>query len=442
MKNTKIVKTGEMIIMSINMYIKEVRKQTKYANKLAVAYRNYAEKIDNLIQFYYDSQLTSSAYDTNKEYFLRVYTPLSKGLKLVCSSLMDAHYLFPLMYESNVYTKDIIEDDLKNQIKQGENFIYALESYQRMFPSISWFLEKNIELTENMVKMLKQRLTDFYEFNEASSRIFDDVNYLITKVEKGLELVESGVGYDVVIKRFDISGLDLSWAEEIDKIAVERKNKTTMREKELEAQGQVFKDAFKKKQYVDVEIYGRHKMMWLDNPPYYGQVDLQFNDNYQKWLSEMADLYGKEAIYGESKDIDPLSQMALEASKGIDYYTGIKLTKTEILQRKVGLLSYGANLGIGMYWTSYSGKIIKEQEQVVVTEKGIVKEVESQSFGDKNLLNELKQDGAKYNIEDVIMITKTPDGKLLWLEKGNSSAGYQHIINGHITDFANKGITN
>lgn len=55
--------------MSINMYLDEVQTQTQYANKLAVAYRNYAGKIDDVLQAYYNSELSGKAYDSNKEYF-------------------------------------------------------------------------------------------------------------------------------------------------------------------------------------------------------------------------------------------------------------------------------------------------------------------------------------------------------------------------------------
>lgn len=44
----------------------------------------------------------------------------------------------------------------------------------------------------------------------------------------------------------------------------------------------------------------------------------------------------------------------------------------------------------------------------------------------QDLMSELTQSGVKYNADDVILITKTPEGKLLWLEKGNSSTGLMH----------------
>jgi hypothetical protein len=56
-----------------------------------------------------------------------------------------------------------------------------------------------------------------------------------------------------------------------------------------------------------------------------------------------------------------------------------------------------------------------------------------------DLLDELASSGVKYSPDDVIAVTKTGNGKLTWLETGNSRAGMQHILN-HADDFAKKGI--
>jgi len=59
---------------------------------------------------------------------------------------------------------------------------------------------------------------------------------------------------------------------------------------------------------------------------------------------------------------------------------------------------------------------------------------------DVDLLEDLVSSGAKHNADDIVIITKTPDGKLLWLENGNEGAGLRHIIDGHADDFAKRGI--
>ena len=59
------------------------------------------------------------------------------------------------------------------------------------------------------------------------------------------------------------------------------------------------------------------------------------------------------------------------------------------------------------------------------------------------LLNELAESGAKYTAENVVAITKTVNGQLVWLETGSAGrggAGLLHILEEHASDFAAKGI--
>lgn len=55
-------------------------------------------------------------------------------------------------------------------------------------------------------------------------------------------------------------------------------------------------------------------------------------------------------------------------------------------------------------------------------------------------MDELAQSGVKYSADDVVMVTKTPEGKLMWLEKGNSSSGLNHIVDGHASHFTARGV--
>ena len=65
---------------------------------------------------------------------------------------------------------------------------------------------------------------------------------------------------------------------------------------------------------------------------------------------------------------------------------------------------------------------------------------DSEAELNKQLMNELAESGVKYNVDDVVMLTKNFDGKLLWLEKGNGFAGLKHIVDGHAADFTAKGV--
>jgi hypothetical protein len=55
-------------------------------------------------------------------------------------------------------------------------------------------------------------------------------------------------------------------------------------------------------------------------------------------------------------------------------------------------------------------------------------------------LDELEKSNVKFTREQVIAAEKLPDGRILFLEKGNSKAGLTHILEAHGEDFANAGI--
>jgi hypothetical protein len=57
------------------------------------------------------------------------------------------------------------------------------------------------------------------------------------------------------------------------------------------------------------------------------------------------------------------------------------------------------------------------------------------------LINELLQNDVKISVDDIVFITRDESNQIVWLEKGNSTAGLEHIINGngitsgHASDF-------
>lgn len=65
-----------------------------------------------------------------------------------------------------------------------------------------------------------------------------------------------------------------------------------------------------------------------------------------------------------------------------------------------------------------------------------------------SLVKELEVGGAKFSPEKMVGITKTPEGKVVWLEEGGPKSGLEHILHGnpekgtpgHLQDFANIGV--
>ncbi len=59
----------------------------------------------------------------------------------------------------------------------------------------------------------------------------------------------------------------------------------------------------------------------------------------------------------------------------------------------------------------------------------------------KELMRELANSGEKVSVDAVVAVTRTADGKLVWLETGTEGAGLKHIISRHASQFADKGIS-
>lgn len=56
------------------------------------------------------------------------------------------------------------------------------------------------------------------------------------------------------------------------------------------------------------------------------------------------------------------------------------------------------------------------------------------------LIRELQEAGIKHSPEKIIRIAKQTNGKIIFLEQGNSQAGLQHILEQHSKEFEELGI--
>ena len=58
----------------------------------------------------------------------------------------------------------------------------------------------------------------------------------------------------------------------------------------------------------------------------------------------------------------------------------------------------------------------------------------------EELIAELREAGIKHNPDAILRIAKLPEGKIVFLEIGNSNSGWQHIIEKRKSNFADRGI--
>lgn len=74
--------------------------------------------------------------------------------------------------------------------------------------------------------------------------------------------------------------------------------------------------------------------------------------------------------------------------------------------------------------------------------KGISHLFEGTSGSSKALINQVKLNGDKISPDKVVMITKDPTGRIIWMETGDKKSGLNHIIDNHGKEFNGRGISN
>ena len=135
----------------------------------------------------------------------------------------------------------------------------------------------------------------------------------------------------------------------------------------------------------------------------------------------------------------------LLTESGTIYESFADMMSPEDAKRYLDFLENGSREGL----TSAELAGVEKADALLVSRKVEYEDVwDLRNVGDalesglnSNLLDELANSGVKYNPEDIVAITKTADGKLVWLENGTDTAGLNHIITEHADDFLNKGIT-
>lgn len=82
----------------------------------------------------------------------------------------------------------------------------------------------------------------------------------------------------------------------------------------------------------------------------------------------------------------------------------------------------------------------------VIDEVGVIKpnigkaSDQTNKLSNSQYLKEMSDSGIKFSPENILRVEKLADGRIVFLEKGNSSAGLQHIVERHADEFAKIGV--
>lgn len=218
--------------MSLNMYLGEVDAQTAsitdICNQLIQGMEQVIVSIDT---FTGDVLLKGATYDSAKIYFSQTYRVIARGIILLCEELIRQNKLLPANFRAEVASIDIIEDELKEQIREVARIQTDMEDMSnQLIP-----LQPMVALFADMKRKLEKKLADLYTYNSVSSSYFDDAIHLAESVVKGLASVKGSSGFSATSGTFSTMGLDMSWQTGIQKVENIKKGIDPKKIKELEA---------------------------------------------------------------------------------------------------------------------------------------------------------------------------------------------------------------
>ncbi|HDR8434418.1 TPA: hypothetical protein QC285_004233 [Bacillus cereus] len=205
--------------MALNMYLGEVQAQTESMNAFCVATIQGMEQVINSIDdFVGDTILQGKTYDTGKTFFAQTFRPLAQGIIYLCEELIRQNNSFPNDFKSQVATTDVIEQEIREQIREIDRMKADIEGTSSTLPG----MQVMVGIYDTMKKKLQEKLEHLYEFNYVSSSNYDTALQLATSIAQGLAEVQSGKGFSPASGTFSIQDLNMNWTASIQKITEEK----------------------------------------------------------------------------------------------------------------------------------------------------------------------------------------------------------------------------
>ncbi|HDR7391920.1 hypothetical protein COM33_11325 [Bacillus toyonensis] len=205
--------------MGLNMYLGEVQAQTESMNAFCVATIQGMEQVINSIDaFVGDTILQGKTYDTGKTFFAQTFRPLAQGIIYLCEELIRQNNSFPNDFQSQVATTNVIEQEIREQIREIDRMKADIEGTSSTLPG----MQVMVGIYDTMKQKLQEKLEYLYEFNYVSSSNYDTALQLATSIAQGLAEVQSGKGFSPASGTFSIQDLNMNWTASIQKITEEK----------------------------------------------------------------------------------------------------------------------------------------------------------------------------------------------------------------------------
>lgn len=139
--------------------------------------------------------------------------------------------------------------------------------------------------------------------------------------------------------------------------------------------------------------------------------------------------------------VDEMASNGIIENEGPEYY-GIWASESNRLLLEANKISNQIQLTLAVVTLVYSIYNIVSAIKTAKMSLNTTKTFDSISYKATvseadNLFNELSANGTKYTKENTMWIVRKYDGSICWLESGNTSAGFKHILNRHpVSEFS------
>lgn len=211
--------------MGLDFFVGEVNGQSAAAKQMAAQYVQFSGVLKDSVSHFMSAPLSGKTYDSAKQYFSAVYPTLASGFILVCEALMEAHSKFPEEFQSQVDTCDVIEDQLKAVIAQGELTLQSMAQRMDKEKEPNQGLEQRYMHVQAAIRESEDKLQKLHDFHASSPDLFADFEAQLANFDAGLAEVEKGAAWNASSGTFDLGRVNMSWTKPIGRAWDKRQKK-------------------------------------------------------------------------------------------------------------------------------------------------------------------------------------------------------------------------
>ncbi|EOT73881.1 hypothetical protein I586_00877 [Enterococcus moraviensis ATCC BAA-383] len=224
--------------MAIDFYVGEVKSQSAAAKQMANEYIQFCGTLKDSVNAFMNAPLSSKTYDSAKLYFSAVYPSLASGFILACEALVEAHSKFPEEFQSSVDTCDVIEEQIKAEIAQGQALLENMARTMDKEKEPNQRMEQRYMGVQSSIQKNEEKLQNLYDFNASSPSLFADFEAQLANLDAGLAEVEKGAAWNSASGTFELSRMSLSWTKPIGQAWDKRQKKIDAKLKAFEQANQ------------------------------------------------------------------------------------------------------------------------------------------------------------------------------------------------------------